>query len=178
MIWGRGIRISGSGAAIVVLALAIPSSAAAQSWYLDWLKRVEEWSMEKDYRGWILHGLIAAAVTGAADLVIGRPEYGAAVSSGFYIGKEIREARMWDGFTTDRIMDLATPVVAAVVTAYVLRDRPARLEPPRILPPLPVPCAPVPARSARLPGPRMRTPGPWQCLAAARAPALFLAARS
>lgn len=174
----RTIRILRSAALLLALALTAPRPAWAQSWYLDWLKRLEEWSMEEDYRGWIFHGLIAASVTFTADRLIGRADYGAALAGGFYVGKEVREAGMWDGFTTDRIMDLATPVVAAVAAAYLLRDTPARLEPPRVVPPPPpAPCAPVPAFGHGRAGPRLHPAVPWLCLAASdeSPPAVVLA---
>ncbi len=156
---------------LLCAALAAPRPAASQSWYLDWLKRVEEWSLREDYRGWIFHGAIAAAVTVAADRLAGRAAYGAALSSGFYLGKEFREAALWDGFTTDRVMDMASPVVAAVAIAFLLRGDAARPHAPRILPPpLPAPCAVPPARPREPPPPGPRLPDassrPWLCLAA------------
>lgn len=170
------IRVLRRGALYLALATMAPRPAYAQSWYLEWLKRVEEWSMEENYRGWLFHGLIAASVTFTADRLIGRADYGAALASGFYVGKEVREAGMWGGFTTDRVMDLATPVVAAVAAAYLLRDAPARPEPPRVLPPPPPPpCGPIPESGPDLPGPRLRPAAPWLCLAVSRALPLAVA---
>lgn len=158
----------------LALALMLARPAAAQSWYLDWLKRIEEWSLKEDYRGWVFHGVIAAAVTLAADRLADRAAYGAALASGFYLGKELREAAIWDGFTTDRIMDMTTPVAAAIAAAILLRDTPPRAGPPRVLPPaLPAPCDPPPARAAppsvRRPGPLRAPTRPWLCLADAAA---------
>lgn len=137
---GATVRCFRIAAAAVVIATTLPRPALAQSWGLGWLKAAEEWSMKEDYRGWIFHGAIAALVTLTADWVAGKPEYGAAIGSGFYIGKEIRELFLWNAPTVDVVMDLATPVATSTLTAWLLtRNRPKPL--PKLLPaPFADPC--------------------------------------
>lgn len=153
----RWIRIP---AVVALLLVAQPRPGLAQSWGLGWLKAAEEWSMQEDYRGWIFHGAIAALVTLAADWVADKPEYGAAIGSGFYIGKEIRELFLWNAPTLDVVMDMTTPVVTSTVTAWLLtRNRPRPL-PPLLPVPFADPCGGV-TRSAE---PGMHPPPPG-CLA-------------
>lgn len=121
-------------AALLAGAASHAQPAHAQSKGFGWLAKAEKWAMKEEYRGWILHGAIASLVTYSADRIADKPAYGAALATGFYIGKELREAYYWNAPRRDRIMDMVTPVVGAVAAAYLLRhkrnEKPAPEKPP------------------------------------------------
>jgi hypothetical protein len=117
--------------ALVVLAgYATPVSAQ-----IDALERpidaAVQWCMFNRACNWTSHASIGAGIVVGLKALGVKPQYGAAASALFYIGKEIRDDAKWGNVlgTFDSNMDMAFGVAGAFTGWLLARDRPARNPP-------------------------------------------------
>lgn len=165
--WSGWDRWNGCGggarfrAFVVVLAIGFTAALSAeeseaQSTGLGWLKDIEQWTAQEDYRTWIGHGMVAAASTLFGHFAFEKAHYGAGAAVMFYAGVEYQELRR-DRWVVknklDKFMDIAVPVTVGALLVTLLSDDEPRGAVPRPVPPFEPDedaLQPLPIRSASL----------------------------
>lgn len=110
-----------------------PVDAMAQSNGLGWLKEIERWTHEEDYRTWIAHGLVTTASTLFGHWAFDKAHYGAGAAVMFYIGVEYQELRRDDWVVhkkLDKFMDLAVPITVGTALVILFSEDDASEQPP------------------------------------------------
>jgi hypothetical protein len=109
--------------------LALSCLAAPVSAQIEIIERpIDEavhWCAFRRPCNWTSHAAIGAGIVVGLHALDVKPEYAAAASALFYIGKEVRDHAKWGNVlgTLDSNIDMATGVAGAVTGWFLTRDR-------------------------------------------------------
>jgi hypothetical protein len=129
---GRG-RVRRVALALAALVLFSGGEIQAQSSGLGWLKDIERWTHEEDWRTWLGHGVVTTAATLFGHWAFDRAHLGAGAAVMFYVGLEYQELRRDDWVVHDKLdkfMDLAVPIAVGTILVTVLSGDETPREPP------------------------------------------------